>query len=224
MEVSSVKKDGKNFKIEASSGESFSARTLIIASGKKPRMLNVPGEREYKNKGVAYCSTCDGPLFAGKTVAVIGGGNSALDAALAMMKIAKKVYLINIHEKFIGDAVMQDKVKAAPNVEILAGTKTLEIVGEKFVKGIKVETKGKSLDIALEGVFIEIGMIPNSDFIDCVEKNEDKEVLIDSASQTSCPGIFAAGDVTDVPDKQIIIAAGDGAKASLAAFKYLSTH
>lgn len=224
VEAVRVEKDGDNFKVKTSKGEDFSSRTVIIASGKRSRLLGVPGEVEFKNRGVTYCATCDGPLFANKDVAIIGGGNSALDAALQMVKIANKVYLVNINEKLSGDPVMQEKIKASPAVEILNKTKTLEITGDKFVKGIKVETEGKARQLKVEGIFVEIGLIPNSDLIDFVEKNKFKEIVINRAAETSVPGLFAAGDVTDVLEKQIIIAAGEGAKASLAAFKYLSTH
>ncbi|MFC1540632.1 NAD(P)/FAD-dependent oxidoreductase [Candidatus Margulisiibacteriota bacterium] len=222
--ASKVEKDGVNFKVTTSDGKSLLSRTVIVASGKKPRLLNVPGETEFKNRGVTYCATCDGPLFAGKDVAVIGGGNSALDAVLQMMKIATKTYLININPKLAGDAVMQEKVMASGKVEVLNSTKTLEIKGDKFVNAIKVETKGKARDIPVQGIFIEIGLTPNSSFIDLVEKNEHGEININCAAETSMPGIFAAGDVTSVPEKQIIIAAGDGSKAALSAFKYLNTH
>ncbi len=224
VEVVKVEKENSNFKIQTSKGEALSSRTVIIASGKRPRMLNVPGEAEFKNRGVTYCATCDGPLFANKDVAIMGGGNSALDAALQMIKIASEVYLINITEKLIGDPVMQEKVKASPKVEILNKTKTLEIFGEKFVKGIKIEADGKPREIKAEGIFVEIGLIPNSEFIDFVEKNKFGEIVINCAAETSVPGLFAAGDVTDVPEKQIIVAAGEGSKASLGAFRYLSTH
>lgn len=219
-----VAKEASGFRVETTKGETLSARTLIIASGKKPRPLNVPGETEFKNRGVTYCATCDGPLFAGKEVAVIGGGNSALDATLQMMKIAPRVYLINIGEKLIGDPVMQEKVKASPVVEILNQAKTLEIKGDKFVSGIKLEVAGQARDIAVQGVFVEVGLVPNSDFIDIVEKNKRGEININCSAQTSEEGIYAAGDVTSVPEKQIVIAAGDGAKASLGAFHYLSRH
>ncbi len=224
MEVSKVEKDGDNFKIETSKGESLSSKTVIIASGKRPKMLNVPGEVEFKNRGVTYCATCDGPLFAGKSVAVIGGGNSALDAVLQMMNIASKVYLINVMEEITADAVMIEKGKTSSKVEILNGTKTLEILGDKFVKSIKVDAKGKQREIGVQGIFVEIGLIPNSEIIDFVKKNEIGEIVVNSAAETSVHGVFAAGDVTDVPEKQIIIAAGEGSKASLSAFKYLSTH
>lgn len=175
-------------------------KTLIIASGKRSRPLNVPGEAEYKNRGVTYCATCDGPLFAGKDVAVIGGGNSALDAALQMMKIATKVYLININEKLAGDAVMREKVEASQKVEILNNTKTLEILGDKFVKGMKVETQGNQKEIRVEGIFVEIGLMPNSSFIDFVKKNKIGEIMVNCAAETSEAGIFAAGDVSDVSE------------------------
>lgn len=223
-EVVKVEKNRDHFIVKTSKGEELSARTLIIASGKSPRALNVPGEAEFKGLGLTYCATCDGPLFAGKDVVVIGGGNSGLDAVLQMMKISPKVYLVNIGRELTGDAVMREKVKSATNVEILNQTQTLEIKGDKFVKGIKVKSNGRIKEIAVDGVFVEIGLIPASDFIDFVEKNKKGEININCASETSVEGVFAAGDVTSVPAKQIIIAAGEGAKAALAAFKYLSTH
>lgn len=224
IEVVKVEKENSKFKIQTSKGEALPSRTVIIASGKRPRMLNVPGEAEFKNRGVTYCATCDGPLFANKDVTIVGGGNSALDAALQMIRIASKVYLINITEELTGDPVMQEKVKASPKVEILNKTKIQEIKGDKFVKGIKLETGGKPREIKVEGVFVEIGLIPNSEFIDFVEKNKYSEIKVNCAAETSVPGLFAAGDVTDVPEKQIIVAAGEGSKASLGAFRYLATH
>jgi len=224
VEATKVEKDGDNFKVTTSDGKVQSSRTVIVASGKRPRSLNVPGEQEFKNKGLTYCATCDGPLFANKEVAVIGGGNSALDAVLQMMRIASKVYLINIHDKLGGDPVMQEKVEASDKVEILNKTKTLGVLGDKFVKGLKVEVDGQARELPVQGIFVEIGLIPNSDFISIVEKDKVGEIVINCAAETNVPGLFAAGDVTNVPEKQIIIAAGEGSKASLAAFKYLSTH
>jgi alkyl hydroperoxide reductase subunit F len=224
VEAVKVENENSEFKIQISKGEALSSRTLIIATGKRPRMLNVPGEAEFKNRGVTYCATCDGPLFANKDVAIIGGGNSALDAALQMIKIASKVYLINITQELTGDAVMQEKIKASPKVEILNKTRIQEIKGDKFVKGITVESGGKSREIKVEGVFVEIGLIPNSEFIDFSEKNKYGEIKVNCAAETSVPGLFAAGDVTDVPEKQIVVAAGEGSKAALSAFKYLSMH
>ena len=201
---------------------SYEAKTTIVASGKKVKEIGVPGEKEYKNKGVAYCVTCDGPLFAGKDVAVVGGGNSALDAAIQMMNIANKVYLINITDKFTGDAVMQEKVKNNQKVTILHNTRVESITGDKFVKGLNVDTHGKKQAIGVKGVFIEIGLMPNSWFVKDIDKNGKGEIKVNCANETNIPGIFAAGDVTSVPEKQIVIAAGDGAKAALGAFRYLA--
>ncbi|MBU1026292.1 MAG: FAD-dependent oxidoreductase, partial [Candidatus Margulisbacteria bacterium] len=221
VSVKKVEKQSDGFKVILSEGEALLTKTLVIASGKKPSLLGVPGEGKYKNKGLAYCATCDGPLFAGKNVAVIGGGNSALDAALQMTKIAAKVYLININKELAGDKIMREKVQTAKNVEILNETKTLEVLGDKFVNAVKVETKGQAREIPVSGIFVEIGLVPNTSFIDFVNKNEQQEIMINCKAETSDPAVFAAGDVTDVPEKQIIIAAGDGAKACLSAFRYL---
>ncbi len=201
---------------------SYEAKTVIISAGKKAKEIGVPGEKEYKNKGVAYCVTCDGPLFAEKDVAVIGGGNSALDAAIQMMNIANKVYLINITDAFTGDSIMQEKVKNNPKVKILHNTRVESIIGDKFVKGINVDTEGKTQTLDVKGVFIEIGLMPNSWFAKGLDKNERQEIKVNCANETNVPGIFAAGDVTSVPEKQIVIAAGDGAKAALGAFRYLA--
>ncbi|MFH1387020.1 MAG: FAD-dependent oxidoreductase [bacterium] len=223
-EAVKIEKRDSFFCIRTLKGEEIFAKTVIIATGKRPRWLNVPGEAKYMRKGVNFCATCDGPLFAGKNVAVIGGGNSALDAVLQMMKIAAKVYLINAGEQLGGDAIMQEKVKASPVVEVLNKTKTLEFTGEQFLKGMKLEVAGAPRSIEVEGAFVEIGLVPNAAFTDLVKKNELGEIIINTAAETSEPGVFAAGDVTNVPEKQMIIAAGEGAKATLAAFKYLSTH
>lgn len=202
--------------------KAYEAKTVIIAAGKRVKEIGVPGEKEYKNKGVAYCVTCDGPLFSGKDVAVVGGGNSALDAAIQMMNIANKVYLINITDRFIGDSIMQEKIRNNPKVKILHNTRVESITGDKFVKGINVDTHGKKESLDVKGIFIEIGLMPNSWFAKGLDKNEKNEIKVNCANETNIPGIFAAGDVTSVPEKQIVIAAGDGAKAALGAFRYLA--
>jgi len=222
--VTGVGKTGGGFKVATDDGRDYSARTLIVASGKRPRTLAVPGEEAYKNRGVTYCATCDAPLFTGKIVAVVGGGNSALDAVLQLVKISPQVYLINIAERLTGDPVMQAKVTAAPNVTVMNSTRVLEISGDKFVTGLKIETGGQIKTLALQGVFVEAGLTPNTEFIDLAKKNQVGEIIVNCAAETSVPGLFAAGDVTDVPEKQIIIAAGEGSKAALAAFRFLSTH
>ena len=202
--------------------EEYEAKTVIIASGKRSRELGVPGEKEFKNKGLTYCATCDGPLFAGKDVAVIGGGNSALDAALQLMNIANKVYVINVTSGFTGDPIMQEKVKESSKVVILNNSQVLLVSGNKMVNAIKVKTQKEEREIPVEGIFVEIGLLPNSGFAKTIEKNKQGEIKVDSYNRTDVLGVFAAGDVTDVPEKQIIIAAGEGAKATLGAFRYLS--
>jgi len=202
----------------------YQARSVIIASGKRSRELGVPQEDKFKNHGLTYCATCDGPLFAGKTVAVIGGGNSALDAALQLVNIAAKVYIINISSALVGDAVMREKIEANAKVSVLNNAQVAAIYGDRMVSGIRVKTDSGESDLSVEGVFVEIGLAPNSDLAPAIRKNSFNEIKVDSSNQTNLPGIFAAGDVTDVPEKQIIVAAGEGAKAALSAFRYLSQH
>ncbi len=200
----------------------YEAKALIIASGKVSRELGVPGEKELKNKGLTYCATCDGPLFSGKNVAVIGGGNSALDAALQLMKIAKHVYIINNTTALGGDAVMREKVEADGKATVMNSAQVTAIFGEKFVSGIKVKRDDREEMIAVEGIFVEIGLIPTSSFAKGIDKNKRGEIKVNCKNETNIPGIFAAGDVTDISEKQIVIAAGEGSKAALSAFKYLN--
>ena len=221
--VADIRKRDDRIVVKTNKG-TYESKTAIIASGKKSRELNVPGEKEFKNKGLTYCATCDGPLFAGKPVAIIGGGNSALDAALQLMRIASRVYLVNIAACLTGDPVMVEKIRKSGIVSVMNGAKVLGISGGKMVRGIKIEREGKAEDLAVEGVFVEIGLTPNSDIAADVAKNSSGEIKVNAFNQTNVPGIFAAGDVTDVPEKQIIIAAGEGSKAALAAFRYLNQH
>jgi NADH-dependent peroxiredoxin subunit F len=218
--VLSIKKKD-NFVIVKTDKSEYITKSVIVASGKTPRELDVQGEKEYKNKGIAYCATCDGPLFAKKKVAVIGGGNSALDAAIQLSKIASEVHIVNIADELTADAIMQDVIKRTSNVKIYNSSSVKRITGEKFVNGIEIETRKGPQTISLEGVFVEIGLIPNTGFIDNVKKNAYGEIEINCACETDVPGIFAAGDVTSVPEKQIIVAAGEGAKAALSAFQYI---
>ncbi|MFA5271644.1 MAG: FAD-dependent oxidoreductase [Candidatus Omnitrophota bacterium] len=222
-EVRGIKKENNFIKITTNKNE-YISKTIIIASGKRSRMLNIPGEKEFKNRGVTYCATCDGPLFKDKNVAVIGGGNSALDATLQLMKICPKVYVINIASGLTGDQIMIESVEKAMNVEIWNNSKMKEIAGEKFVKSITLEKEGKDYTLDVEGVFVEIGLIPNSDFDKITKHNEVGEIIVDCRNSTNIEGMFAAGDVSNVPEKQIIIACGEGSKACLSAFRYLSTH
>ncbi len=222
--VTSLVKDWDVCLVNTDKGQ-YKARSVIIASGKRTKVLNVPGEEEFKNRGLTYCATCDGPLFAGKDVAVVGGGNSALDAVLQLMRIARHIYLINIGSQLTGDPVMLDEIFRSPGlVTILNQSQVSSINGDKFVRNISVKKDGAEQIISVEGVFVEIGLLPNSEFAPLVAQNELKEIKVDCWNQTNVPGIFAAGDVTDVPEKQIIIAAGEGAKASLSAFRYFVQH
>lgn len=221
-EVVGVEKMNGTIKVKTDRG-THESKTLIIATGARPRTLNVPGEKEFKNRGVTYCATCDAPLFANMDVAVIGGGNSALDATLQLMKIANKIYLININPSFRGDEVMIEKVEKSDKVVTLYNAKTLEILGDKMVTGIKLEKDGEQKILDVQGAFVEIGYVPNSDFVaNVTELNKRGEVVVDEHNKTNVFGIFAAGDVTNVSQKQIIVAAGDGAKAALSAYEYLS--
>lgn len=218
--VLEVRKQDNSIKVKTDKG-AFESRTLIIASGKRSRELGVPGEKEFKNKGLTYCATCDGPLFSGKDVAVIGGGNSALDAAIQLTKIARRVTIINIAPGLTGDPIMQEQLLYNPQVTILNNAKVGAVLGSKMVTGIKVLKDAKEETLAVAGVFVEMGLIPNSHFAGDVAKNELGEIKVNGRNETNIPGIFAAGDVTDVPEKQIIIAAGEGSKAALSAFRYL---
>lgn len=218
-----IEKNNNGFTVKTDKG-AYPTKTVIIASGKRSRELGVPGEKEFKNRGLTYCATCDGPLFSGKDVAIIGGGNSALDAALQLTKIANKIYIVNVTPSLGGDPIMREKVMTDKKITVMNNTHVMEVLGEKMVTGIKVSRGASSSTeevLNVQGVFVEIGLIPNSEFTAGIEKNERGEIKVDSYNRTNTPGIFAAGDVTDVPEKQIIIAAGEGSKATLSAFKYL---
>ncbi|MFH1415673.1 MAG: FAD-dependent oxidoreductase [Elusimicrobiota bacterium] len=202
--------------------DEYQAKTLVLATGRVPRKLQVEGEDEYAGKGVTYCVTCDGPLFAGKDVAVIGGGNAALEAVLQMDKIAGRIYLVDIAPELRADPVMVEKAKQSEKVVIYNNASVEKIDGDRFVKRIKVKIDKKEEYLTVGGVFIEIGSVPAVGYINDIKKNKSGEIFVNCQSQTSIPGIFAAGDVTDVYAKQIIVACGEGAKAALASFEYLS--
>mgnify|MGYP005838849053 CR=1 FL=1 len=222
--VSGLAREGGGFLIDTHDGRRFSSRSVIVATGKQPRTLDVPGEARFKGKGVTYCATCDGPLFEGMDVAVVGGGNSGVESAVQLMKICPRVYLIERLDRLRADEITQERVKSAENVEILTGTVVTEILGTNMVEGITVRNlqTGDERKIDVSGVFVEVGLIPSSDFArGLLHLNEYGEIPVDCGSRTGVPGLFAAGDVTDVPEKQIICAAGDGAKAALGAYSYL---
>lgn len=222
--VSGVKRSGKHFVVEAG-GKNVSARSVIVTGGKLPRKLGVPGEDEYLNKGVTYCAWCDGPIFAGKEVAIIGGGNAALDAAINISKIVKHIYLINLTEELTGDPVMIDKVRDLHNVRIMNSMETVSFGGSKFLEYVEVHdvTSGVKKKIPVAGAFVEVGSVPATDYLQgYLELNKAGEIVIDKCNMTSVEGIFAAGDITDVIEKQVIVAAGEGAKAAIQASQYLS--
>jgi alkyl hydroperoxide reductase subunit F len=211
--------------IKLANGATLKARTIVLATGARWREVNVPGEREYRNHGVAYCPHCDGPLFKGKRVAVIGGGNSGVEAAIDLAGLVKAVTLLEFGAELRADAVLQRKLHSLPNVTVITQAQTTEITGNgKQVDGLVYTERqsGASKRIELEGVFVQIGLVPNTEWLKgTVELSRHGEVVVDAKGQTSVPGVFAAGDVTTVPYKQIVIAVGEGAKASLSAFDHL---
>ncbi len=201
----------------------YQAKTVIIATGSHPRELGIPGEKEFRNKGVSYCTTCDGPIFAGKVVATIGGGNSVLESALMLADLCKKVYVINKNPQFKGEAVLIQNLQAKPNVEIIYSAMTKEVVGNEFVDGLSYELKAKSYKLSVDGIFVHIGMIANSGMAPSdMAKNNFEEIIINQNCETNIPGLYAAGDVTNMAYKQNPIAAGQGVIALLSAVGYLN--
>ena len=217
--VEKVSKSGDCFSVLTKGGKSFETKTILVTTGSARKKLNVPGEKEFDGKGVAYCSTCDAPIFAGKTIAVVGGGNAGLEAVSDSLPYASKIYLLEFSGQLKGDAVTQERIKGSPKVEIITNAKTLEIVGDKFVTGLRYEDvkEGKVKELKLEGVFVEIGAYPNVGFVkDLVKTNELGEIIVDHKTQSASePGIWAAGDASDVLYKQNNISAGDAIKAVL---------
>ncbi|CAG9235258.1 alkyl hydroperoxide reductase, AhpF component [Paraburkholderia sabiae] len=216
---------GKINEVRLASGAVLKARTIVLATGARWREINVPGEREYRNHGVAYCPHCDGPLFKGKRVAVIGGGNSGVEAAIDLAGVVNHVTLIEFGATLRADEVLQRKLRSLSNVVVITEAQTTEITGDgKKVNGLtyKDRVSGESKHVELEGVFVQIGLVPNTEWLKgTVELSKHGEIVVDAKGATSVPGVFAAGDVTTVPFKQIVIAVGEGAKASLAAFDHL---
>ena len=212
-------------RVQFENGGELKAKTLILATGARWREMNVPGEQEYRGRGVAYCPHCDGPLFKGKRVAVIGGGNSGVEAAIDLAGIVAHVTLLEFGEELRADAVLQRKLFSLPNVRVLKMAQTTEVKGDgQKVTGLvyKDRTNDEVHSVELEGIFVQIGLLPNSEWLKgTLELSRFGEIIVDAKGQTSIPGVFAAGDVTTVPYKQIVIAVGEGAKASLSAFDHL---
>ena len=211
--------------VQLANGATLRGKTVILSTGARWRQMNVPGENEYRNKGVAYCPHCDGPLFKGKRVAVIGGGNSGVEAAIDLAGIVSHVTLIEFDHQLRADEVLQRKLRSLPNVKVITSAMTTEVTGDgQKVNGLVYEDRGnhEQHGIALEGIFVQIGLLPNTEWLKgTIELSPRGEIIVDERGQTSLPGVFAAGDVTTVPYKQIVIAMGEGSKAALSAFDHL---
>ncbi|MFA5211306.1 MAG: FAD-dependent oxidoreductase [Patescibacteria group bacterium] len=234
--VESLTKEGKFHVIKAvnlaNEEKIYKTKAIIIASGIHPRTLGVEGETEFRGRGVTYCTVCDGPLFRNRTTITVGAGNSALESVLMLSTIAKKAYIMTIYENSIenkggfprAEDILIDKVKSLENIEIIYNANLKKIVGKDFVEKIIYEDlkTHEEKELGVEGVMVHIGQIPNSDFVSCGSKNRIGEIQVDTKCKTDCEGIFAAGDVTDVPFKQIIIASGHGATAALSAIEYIN--
>jgi alkyl hydroperoxide reductase subunit F len=223
--ANALRKTGDGLEIELVNGAVLKSKSVILSTGARWREMNVPGEQEYRNKGVAYCPHCDGPLFKGKRVAVIGGGNSGVEAAIDLAGIVSHVTLIEFDSKLRADAVLQTKLNSLPNVTVIKSALTKEVLGDGIkVNGLRYQdrTDNSGHTLELEGIFVQIGLLPNTDWLKgTIELSKHGEVIVDNKGETSMPGVFAAGDCTTVPYKQIIIAMGEGAKAALGAFDYL---
>lgn len=224
-EVEKVIKDGDSFSV-ITDQERYQGKTIIMAMGLSPRRLNIPGEKELTGRGVSYCANCDGPLFKNKVVAVVGGGNAALDAAEVLSKIAKKVYLIYRRSKFKGFEILADKVNKKNNIDIRLDSEITEILGSRKLEKLKVTNTIEQTvtGLRVDGLFIEIGHEPKTDMVaDLVARDSKGQIVVDLSGKTSLNGVFAAGDITQNEFKQIIISCGQGAVAALSAYKYLQT-
>jgi alkyl hydroperoxide reductase subunit F len=219
---------GGLIEVKLANGGVLKSKTVILSTGARWRNVNVPGEAQYRNKGVAYCPHCDGPLFKGKRTAVIGGGNSGVEAAIDLAGVVAHVTLVEFAEQLKADAVLVNKLKSLPNVTIHTNAQTTEITGaDGKVNGLKYKDRATNVEhlVELEGVFVQIGLVPNTEWLKgAVELSKFGEIMVDAKGATNVPGVFAAGDATTVPYKQIVIAAGDGAKAALSAFDHLIRH
>lgn len=222
--ITEVTKQEDTFRLATDTGTVYAGRTVILATGKQHRPLNIPGEKELVGRGVAYCATCDAPFYQGKKVVVAGGGNSAFTTAMDLLKVNGEVTLVNVLKGWQADEALQQRVKQGGTVRLLDYHQVTKVEGEERVTGVVVTNKETDQEERLEanGIFIEVGLLPNSDMVRAlVELNDQGEVIVDCLCQTSVGGFYGAGDVTTVPHKQIVIAAGEGAKAALSAYSYL---
>ncbi|MEE9585641.1 MAG: FAD-dependent oxidoreductase [Nitrososphaerales archaeon] len=222
-EVQKIHGEDGNFKVETPSKQ-FRSQTIILAFGKTPRDLGVPGEDRFKGRGLSYCATCDGPLYRGKTVAIVGSAEYAVDAAVMLSDIAEKVYQISNRDRLVGDGDLLTNLESRKNVVFVSNSNVSEIMGDQTVESIKVLNvkSGSEEEYNVDGIFVELGYVAMTDFVkDLVNLNERKEVIVDKECRTSRKGVFAAGDVTDMPFKQLVISAGQGSTAALSAYNYL---
>lgn len=224
--VEKVEKIADGFKVSTKKGKNLETKAILVTTGSERKKIKVPGEKEFDAKGVSYCSTCDAPIFKGKTTAVIGGGNAGLEAVIDLLSYSPKIYLLEYGDKLKGDAVTQEKLKSDKRVEIILNAKTAEFFGDKFLKGLKYEDKktGTTKELEVEGVFVEIGSVPNTSFVkDLVKVSDFGEIIVDHKTQaTSQKGIWAAGDASDVLYKQNNISSGDAIKAVLNIYEHLN--
>ncbi|MFH1664413.1 MAG: FAD-dependent oxidoreductase [archaeon] len=221
VNVTGIERKGKNFVVTAGKKE-FESKAVIIATGRRPRKLSVKGSEKLENKGIHYCAVCDGPLYKGQNVAVIGGGYSGVEEALYLSNIAKKVFIIETGKQLGGEEITRKEVLLKKNVEVITEAQLSEVSGEKTTEGIKYKKDSEEKSLSVKAVFVNIGEIPNSDFVSIAEKNQRNEIKINSRNETSIPGLFAAGDVTDIPVHQLIVVAGEGCKAAINANDYLN--
>lgn len=220
--VKNIEKDGSNFRV-ITKKKRYDTRTIIIATGARPRYLGIPGEADFSNKGLTYCAICDGPLFKGKKVAVIGGGDSALEAIHFLENIVSKIYLVVLGGELVAHEYLKEYVKNNKKVKIIYNAKTNQILGDKFLTGMVYEQKGNMKELKVEGVFIEIGRVPNTEFAKgVVAVDKHNHIRIDCYGNTSVPGIFAAGDCASGHEYQFVIAAGQGCMALIKAMRYLA--
>ncbi|WP_214307501.1 alkyl hydroperoxide reductase subunit F [Staphylococcus pseudoxylosus] len=227
IRANEIEKTDSGIVVSLENGAKLTSKTVIISTGARWRKLEVPGEEALINKGVAFCPHCDGPLFENKNVAVVGGGNSGVEAAIDLAGIVEHVTLLERNASLKADNVLQERLNSLPNVTVIKKAQTTEVLGENAVTGIKYQDKslGEEHTLELEGIFVQIGLLPNTEWLNnYVELNEANEIMIDRKNATSIPGIFAAGDVTDDRNKQIIISMGAGANAALNAFDYIIRH
>lgn len=220
-----VEKTEKGFQVWLANGETYECRALILAYGKVPKSLGIEGEDKFMGRGVSTCVTCDAPLYKNRDVCVIGGGNSAVEGALELATIAGKVYLVHRRDAFRADEVTVEKLKSSKNMELVLNSVPTKVIGDKNVDGVEIEniiTKEKR-ELKVDGIFIEIGYVVDTSFVQhLVKVNEKREIIVDERGNTSHPGIFSCGDITPVPFKQTVIAAGEGAKAALECYRWLT--